>query len=223
MTTSRKDHDQTAPTNQHQADQAYASQASAGQNPAIDLAGFDPDRLSAAPSGLRKWTMLIDDAQPSVGEDTAHHELLQPSEEILDRTTFDALLACIASEGLEQDEAGAEEKTEADEQSQVARIQALNDAFRKTLTGGTIHLTSGIIALGARAQAAILTLVRTFDAFSNDNDPFGEHDFGAFEFGPDTIFWKIDYYDPSLTYGSDNPAEPAKTTRVLTIMLASEY
>jgi hypothetical protein len=69
----------------------------------------------------------------------------------------------------------------------------------------------------------ILNQVRAFSAFTKENDPFNEHDFGAFEFDEDTIFWKIDYYDLSLTYGSDDPADPAKTTRVLTIMLASEY
>ena len=62
-----------------------------------------------------------------------------------------------------------------------------------------------------------------FDAFTEDNDPHGEHDFGAFDHAGHRIFWKIDYYDQSLEFGSENPADPAKTTRVLTIMLADEY
>lgn len=37
------------------------------------------------------------------------------------------------------------------------------------------------------------------------------------------IFWKSDYYDSACEYGSANPAVPAQTTRVLTIMLADEY
>ena len=56
------------------------------------------------------------------------------------------------------------------------------------------------------------------------NDPYNEHDFGAFsQEGVGKIFWKIDYYDAAMKYGSEDPADPTKTTRVLTIMLASEY
>ena len=64
--------------------------------------------------------------------------------------------------------------------------------------------------------------VRTFDAFTADNDPHGEHDFGSFEVDGRKIFWKLDYYDAAMRLGSEDPADPAKTTRVsLTIMLAS--
>jgi Protein of unknown function (DUF3768) len=51
----------------------------------------------------------------------------------------------------------------------------------------------------------------------------GEHDFGSFTLAGRKFFWKIDYYDKELRYGSENPADPAATTRVLTLMLASEY
>lgn len=68
-----------------------------------------------------------------------------------------------------------------------------------------------------------ISKVATFDDFSADNDPHGEHDFGTFEFAGEHFFWKIDYYEPSLEYGSEDPADPTKTTRVLTLMLAKEY
>lgn len=50
-----------------------------------------------------------------------------------------------------------------------------------------------------------------------------EHDFGAFDFIGDRVFWKIDYFDKSLAYGSENPADPEVTERVMTVMLASDY
>ncbi|WP_396127320.1 DUF3768 domain-containing protein [Acidicapsa acidisoli] len=64
---------------------------------------------------------------------------------------------------------------------------------------------------------------RPSDAFTTDDDPHGERDFGAFEHNGERIFWKIDYYDATLTYGSEDAADPTKTIRVLKILLASEY
>lgn len=107
--------------------------------------------------------------------------------------------------------------------SKTQRIAALNDAFRTTLAGGTVLLTQGIKALPETDQAAILEAVRTFGTFTRDNDPYGERDFGAFQHAGERFFWKIDYYDPALTYGSEDPSDPTQTVRVLTIMLAEEY
>jgi len=103
-------------------------------------------------------------------------------------------------------------------------IRRLNDSFRRTLSGGGKRLmASGIAALPFQDQAAIVGKVMAFDQFTEDNDPHGEHDFGAFDHGCDRIFWKIDYYDQAMESGSENPADPAQTVRVLTIMLAQEY
>jgi hypothetical protein len=100
-------------------------------------------------------------------------------------------------------------------------IRDLNDRFRTTLTGGQLMLTPGIV--GRPDSEQILAKVVSFSDFSSDNDPYGEHDFGAFEHAGDTIFWKLDYYNHDLSQGSENPANPSVTTRVLTIMLAEEY
>jgi Protein of unknown function (DUF3768) len=102
-------------------------------------------------------------------------------------------------------------------------IADLNDAFRTSLAGGRVMVTSGVAALGQRTQAEALGAVRTFNAFTPDNDPYGEHDFGAFKVAGHEFFWKIDYYDPSLTQHSDDAADPSATCRVLTIMLTEEY
>lgn len=84
-------------------------------------------------------------------------------------------------------------------------------------------MTDGINALPDDAKAKVLSAVRSFSEFTEDNDPHKEHDFGSLTVGGQRVFWKIDYYDKSLDGGSENPADPAVTTRVLTIMLASEY
>ncbi len=71
--------------------------------------------------------------------------------------------------------------------------------------------------------AAVLGKVRTFNDFTEDNDPYGEHDFGSFVHHEEKMFWKIDYYDKMMTAGSEDPSDGGVTTRVLTVMLASEY
>jgi Protein of unknown function (DUF3768) len=103
------------------------------------------------------------------------------------------------------------------------KIRALNDTFRTTMIGGQVVITAGVNALSNVHKTLLLERVRTFDAFTEGNDPHGEHDFGSIEFLGRKFFWKVDYYDSTMTYGSDDPADSAKTTRVLTIMLAEEY
>ncbi|MGO8866407.1 MAG: DUF3768 domain-containing protein [Alphaproteobacteria bacterium] len=109
------------------------------------------------------------------------------------------------------------------DQQTTERIRALNDAFRTTMSGGRVMLTRGVDALEPDVKSIVLRRVATFDAFSEDNDPYHEHDFGSFEVTGRKIFWKIDHYDKALVYGSEEPANPVVTTRVLTIMLAEEY
>lgn len=105
------------------------------------------------------------------------------------------------------------------------RIRDLNDAFRRSgsSAGGQWMLTCGVQALGSEFMILAIRAVQEFDGFTPDNDPYGEHDFGSTNLGGQTLFWKIDYYDRTLTYGSDDPSDPAVTRRVITVMLASEY
>ncbi len=102
-------------------------------------------------------------------------------------------------------------------------IRRLNDAFRSTFQGGRVVMTSGIQALPPAERLAIFSLVRTFNKFSPGNDPHGEHDFGIIEHDGESVYWKIDCYAPDMEHGSEDPSDPAQTTRVMTIMLASEY
>lgn len=103
------------------------------------------------------------------------------------------------------------------------KICELNDQLRKYGLGGKILLTQGVQALGEDAILEILTLMQVSDAFSEDNDPYGEHDFGSINYKGKKVFWKIDYYDQEYLAHSANPADPAITNRVLTVMLAEEY
>ena len=106
-------------------------------------------------------------------------------------------------------------------EAEIGDIRRLNDEMREELE--CLSLTVGIRALGVKALIDIARKIRTFRDFTEENDPWGEHDFGAFDYEGHKIFWKIDYCDRSLRGGSPDPTDPTVTKRVLTVMLADEY
>ena len=103
------------------------------------------------------------------------------------------------------------------------RIRELNDNLRTTGLGGQVMITDGVQALGSSGVAAAIAAMRSFTAFTEDNDPHGEHDFARFESSGNSFFFKIDYYDLNLEGGSDEPGDTTKTRRILTLMLTEEY
>ncbi|MGB8446833.1 MAG: DUF3768 domain-containing protein [Pseudolabrys sp.] len=107
--------------------------------------------------------------------------------------------------------------------NQTQRIRELNDDLRHHLIDGGAVITLGVAALGQEAVERIVQAVAAFDDFCHANDPYEEHDFGSFEVEGETIFFKIDYFDRTLTHHSPDPANTAVTERVITIMLANEY
>jgi hypothetical protein len=116
----------------------------------------------------------------------------------------------------------------------ATEIAALNDLFRSGFyipsfgprpVPGRVVCTSGIAVLPPETQILIWAEVSSFDRFTEDNDPHGERDFGAFDVEDiGEVCWKIDYYaDNSCSFGSEDPSDTSQCFRVLTIMLASEY
>jgi Protein of unknown function (DUF3768) len=99
--------------------------------------------------------------------------------------------------------------------AKTEEIRALNDRLRQNISpsDGTALITTGVAALGDDAVARIFKTIALYDDFCNANDPYDGH----------TIFFKIDYYDTTLTCHSSDPADPTVTQRVITIMLAEEY
>jgi len=99
----------------------------------------------------------------------------------------------------------------------ATEIAKLNDMFRKSFKDTV--MTPGVMYLDD--VLGLAGIVQNFVDFTEDNDPYHEHDFGSFDWKGSRIFWKIDYLDQSLKYGEDPLSE--KCRRVMTIMLASEY
>jgi hypothetical protein len=112
----------------------------------------------------------------------------------------------------------------------ASQIRDLNDAFRteplsvlSVVLSRTFVFTKGVGAHGDAFLARALKAVQQYSDFTEYNDPYGEHDFGALEVDGVALNWKIDYYDEDLDGGSPDPSDPAVTQRVLTILLADEY
>ena len=103
----------------------------------------------------------------------------------------------------------------------AAKIRVLNDQARRSFKGCRVVITQGVQAMSD--VPSILDLVRWFDAFTPNNDPYGEHDFGVIKLNGNTFFWKFDCYDVDLLMHSPDPSDPTVTTRILTVMLADEY
>lgn len=109
------------------------------------------------------------------------------------------------------------------EKMNIEKIRQLNDTFRKSFNGGRVVITPCVQSLTDDDRQELLKQVQMFDNFTEDNDPYGEHDFGTINFKNDTYFWKIDYYDTDYNYFSPDPSDPNVTNRVLTIMRGDEY
>jgi len=108
--------------------------------------------------------------------------------------------------------------TEQAQNETAVKIAALNDAFRHARDMRCM-ITRGVSA--KMDLSRVISMVRSYDVFNEDNDPYGEHDFGQIKLDGETLFWKIDYYDQKLQNWCD-PLSP-DCHRVLTIMLAEEY
>ena len=109
-------------------------------------------------------------------------------------------------------------------------LRQQNDRFRAGLVSpegctlpGTAVVTAGVHARGRDFETAAYLAVAKDTAFTEDNDPWGDHGFGVVEVEGEKLFWKIDLYDRALEYGSPEPTDPARTHRVLTILFPSEY
>ncbi|MDH4378684.1 MAG: DUF3768 domain-containing protein [Vampirovibrionales bacterium] len=107
--------------------------------------------------------------------------------------------------------------------TQADTISQLNDRCRRSIPHSQCYLTPGVISAFGDNLSPVLDAVRGFDAFTRDNDPYGENDFGKVVVAGISLFWKIDtYQDATLTHGADDPLSP-QAVRVITIMRVEEY
>ena len=109
----------------------------------------------------------------------------------------------------------------AEGRERAAQIAFLNDRARQAMGICCVVVApEGFRTLPVADQSRVHELVERLDAFTPDNDPYGERDFGAIYKDCDgrwttkrpttpveTVFWKIDAYDHDLRFGSEDPAQ----------------
>ena len=110
----------------------------------------------------------------------------------------------------------------------IDKVAKLNDFLRGYILTATpvkdkIVITEGVSKLDKQIQKKVFQKVKNYKDFDEDNNRFGERDFGAFGVNCMDFFWKISYYDNNMKYHSEDKSDPEKTTRVLTIMRSEEW
>ena len=123
-----------------------------------------------------------------------------------------------------------EEDFEAAEKAKL--IAEHNDRFRNTWGAdftipGQIVMTRAVAALSPAWMVRLMQAIQQFSDFNEDNDPYGDHSFGAVEITvggeTKTIWFKIDLYEENLEYGAEDPPDLEQTKRVMTILFPSDY
>ena len=116
------------------------------------------------------------------------------------------------------------------DEARAEKVATLNDQLRSRIGQGLpvgnneFVITQGIWdCFNNDEMTTLFHNIKTFDDFSEDNDPHKERDFGSLTAKGRKIFWKIDYYDNDLQYHSPDNTDPTQTRRVMTVMLSDEY
>jgi hypothetical protein len=109
-----------------------------------------------------------------------------------------------------------------DTKERVAEIRRLNTEFRTTFRGGQVLLTASVAALPSTDKANGLQAIAEFKAFNEENDPHLEADYGSFDLSGREWWFKIDYFAPDMEHASEDPGDPEKTMRVMTVGLSMD-
>jgi len=97
-------------------------------------------------------------------------------------------------------------------------IAALNDQLRTTFRGGRVQMTRNVYDLDDRLRGRALSVLARYDTF----DPESEHDSGVFIFAGFAFEWRIEYRGAEGCGQSSDPANAAKTFRVLTLSAVAD-
>jgi len=111
--------------------------------------------------------------------------------------------------------------------TRLATIARLNDRCRQGLDRtARILITRACLGTFADnrtaeivAQAEILSAIRGYQFRDAEAE---ERDRGSFDYRGTVVYFRIDYYDAAMEYGSEDPSDASQTRRMLTIMLRED-
>ncbi len=97
-------------------------------------------------------------------------------------------------------------------------IVALNDQLRTTFKGGRVQMTRNVYDLDDRLRGRALSVLARYNSFDADSD----HDGGVFIFAGFAFEWRIEYRGVDGCGASPDPADAARTFRVLTLYVVDD-
>jgi Protein of unknown function (DUF3768) len=104
----------------------------------------------------------------------------------------------------------------------LERICELDDNLRKSFSGGEVVLTASVAALPNMVKAAVLDQVALFEVFNEENDPYGMHDYGSFDYRSREFFFKIEFFTLEPSDVPLDLTDPKKALRIMTVGLVQD-
>ena len=111
------------------------------------------------------------------------------------------------------------------EDEKTAKIRELNDDLRINghVRNGRVVAVGSIVQADAELRNKACAVMRQFKNFTPGDDPYGQHDFGAFTVDGERFMFKIDYYSLDEQHASEHPEDQNVTMRVLSLFFAEDY
>lgn len=106
--------------------------------------------------------------------------------------------------------------------SPLQKNRTLNDHFRKTAKGGIVSISWGIHMLG---RAEVDTIMKKLGGIEGDRScgADSEHDNGEITVSTRSIYWEINCYNKEFDDTSVDSTNPDQTTRLITLILGTEF
>lgn len=102
------------------------------------------------------------------------------------------------------------------------KIYRLNNEFRQSFCGADAYKSPVLAALSVEVREDIYSAIRLSNYFDPETTNHPEHNFGTVRVHDHHITWAIGYMDKASEELSQDPSNPAVTTRIIDLMTTTE-